>query len=242
MNLKDKIIYKLRDSVEAIRENRILRNMKNTKFANLVREDRKVFGVLLVIMFLGVIAAGSFTGHVILTEGGVNEIKNNLSVTQATLDTCQNHLLDCNYEKTGLSNQITSLNGQVGSLNEQIVSLNSNLGLCNSARDNYNLLLQNCTNEKNRVASELDFCEEDRSLIVDQLDECKYDLDNYKHDLEDHEKIEVNFAKKKCCIDNYEFYTITEDYDLLCCYKNEGIYFCGKGIETDRIDTNPLNC
>ncbi len=239
MNLKDKIIYRLRDSVEAIRENRMLRNLKHTKFGTLIREDRKVLSVLLVIMFLGVIAAGSLTGHVILTEGGVNEIKNNLSITEATLDTCQNHLLDCNYEKTGLSNQITSLNGQVGSLNEQISSLNSNLGLCNSEKDSYNLQFQNCTNEKNIVASDLDFCEEDRSLIVDNLDDCKYELDDYEMD---YEMIKTNFAKDKCCPDDYKYYTVTQDGWVLCCYEHDGDYFCGAGEETDEDDVEELDC
>ncbi len=238
MNLKDKIIYKLRDSVEAIRENRMLRNLKNTKFVNLVREDRKAFGVLLVIMFLGVITAGSFTGHVILTEGGVNEIKNNLSVTQATLDTCQNHLLDCNYEKTGLSNQITSLNGQVSSLNEQMVSLNSNLGSCNSEKDAYNSQFQICTSEKENVASDLDFCEEDRGLIMDDLDDCKYD---YEDIFEDYEKIEENFAKDKCCPD-YDYYTVTDDKNILCCYEDDGDFICGAGEETDDDDVEEVGC
>ena len=244
MSIKDKIIYKLRDSVEAIRENRILRNLKNTRFSNfadLIRNDRKIFGVLLVIMFLGVIAAGSFTGHIVLTKNGVNEIKNNLSIIQAELKTCRDHLLDCNYEKTVLSNQITSLNGQVGSLNEQISSLNSNLGLCNSAKDNYNLLLQNCTSEKDNLSAKLGNCKTDMNSLIKEL--TKYE-DKYEDLWEDYEKIKINFAKYKCCPNDYEYYTVTNNNKILCCYEDNGDYFCGfgKGEETDEDDVKELKC
>ncbi|MCK4729919.1 MAG: hypothetical protein KAT28_01230 [Candidatus Aenigmarchaeota archaeon] len=237
MNLKDKIIYKLRDAVEAIRENRILQNLKNTRFgnfANLVREDRKIFGLLLVVMFLGVIAAGSFTGHVVLTKEGVNEIKNNLSIAEATLETCQDHLLDCNYEKTGLSNQITSLNGQVGSLNEQISLLNSNLGLCNLEKDIYNISLQNCTNEKDILSTKLGNCRTDVDILIEELTE-------YEDLQVDYEKIKINFAKDRCC-PNYNYYTVTGNSQILCCYKDDGDYICGAGEETDKDDIERLNC
>ncbi len=193
-------------------------------FVRKIKEDRRFFGISIVLVVLILIGVGSFTGNMIMKS---KSVENELGISRAELETCQKNLEE-------LISTTTKLSEQVATLEENISLSTADLNRCMMEKENYKYSFENCLELKNQTSAELKICKDDLITVLN-------DLDEYEKLLRDCKNLETNFAKSECC-PNYDYYTVTDEENILCCYENEGIYFCGAGEETSENEIEELSC
>ncbi|MCK4428761.1 MAG: hypothetical protein KAU95_00175 [Candidatus Aenigmarchaeota archaeon] len=210
---------------------------KISDFAYKIKKNKGLLVVVVILAVFGLVGMSSFTGNVI----SVNNLENELGISKAELSTCQKDLNKCATNLTEFSNQ-TSI------LKKNISAIMINLNKCAQEKDRCATSLETCSETKNNTQGKLDVCKKEMVEVIYDLTEQKNEYKRLSEDYEDleknYEKLKENFAIEKCCLLDYKYYSVTDEDNVLCCYKDGGDYFCGfgKGKETSENEINPLVC
>jgi len=219
---RNSFIEKIKSFVKRIKDN--FNKLKTDKFQ--VINQKKL--VAITIVMIALIGLTSITGFTVMV---LNKRAKTISSLELQLNFCNTTLRDCENTRTQLSNNLSRCE-------DKNKDLDTNLNKCNTERETYKTDLDTCTQEKGDLYTNLKSCESD-------LETCNTDLKNLEEEHESlqtsYEKLSYNYAKDKCC-PVYQYFTISEKNQILCCYKIEEKYICGAGEELTPDKIRMLDC